>query len=100
MEINGRSAVSYLKRTPHALFFMLILIGLEAKGVLAFQGRRGIASVVQWNLRPVIFGAEEAALAEKVKKESPRVPGRPPERVKNEPPESKTGEQRLRETHF
>ena len=37
---------------------MHILIGLEAKGLLAFQGRRGIASVVQWNLRPVIFGVD------------------------------------------
>ena len=24
-------------------------------GLLVFQGRRGIASFVQWNLRPVIF---------------------------------------------
>ena len=28
--------------------------GLEAKGLLDFQGRRGITSVVRWNLRPVI----------------------------------------------
>ena len=34
------------------------LIGLEAKGRFAFQGRRGIASVERWNLRPVIFGVE------------------------------------------
>ena len=37
---------------------MLILIGLEAKGLLEFQGRRGIISVVRWNLRPVIFGVD------------------------------------------
>ena len=49
MEMNGKSTVSYLVRTP-------ILKGLEVKGFLAFQGRRGIASVVRWNLRPVIFG--------------------------------------------
>ena len=58
MEMNGKSTVSYLVRTPRVLFFMLILIGLEAKNLLAFQGRRGIASVVRWNLRPVIFGAD------------------------------------------
>ena len=58
MEINGKSTVSYLVRTPHVPFFMLILIGLEAKNLLAFQGRRGIASVVRWNLRPIIFGVE------------------------------------------
>ena len=56
MERKGRGAVSYLVRTPRVPFFMLILIGLEAKGFLAFQGRRGIASLVQWNPRPVIFG--------------------------------------------
>ena len=60
MEMNGKSAVSYLVRTPRVPFSMLISIGLEAKGLLAFQGRRGIASVVQWNLRPVIFGVENA----------------------------------------
>ena len=43
---------------PRVPFFMFILIGLEAKGLLAFQGRRGIASGVQWNPRPVIFGVD------------------------------------------
>ena len=47
MEINGKSTVSYLVRTPRVPFFMLILIGLEAKNLLAFQGRRGIASVIR-----------------------------------------------------
>ena len=56
MEMNGRTAVLYLVRTPRVPFLMLILIGLEATGLLAFQGRRGIASVVRWKLRPVIFG--------------------------------------------
>ena len=41
---------------------MHILIGLEAKGLLAFQGRRGIKSVVRGNLRPVIFGVGIRAL--------------------------------------
>ena len=58
IEMNGRSKVSYLVRTPRVPFFMFILIGLEAKNLFAFQGRRGIASVVRWNLRPVIFGVE------------------------------------------
>ena len=58
MEMNGRSTVSYLVRTPRVPFFTLILIGLEREGLLAFQWRHGIASVVRWNLRPVIFGAE------------------------------------------
>ena len=59
MEMNGRSSVSYLVHTPRVLFLLFILqmlIGLEAKGLLAFQGRRGIVSIVQWNLLPVIFG--------------------------------------------
>ena len=34
------------------------LIGLETKRLLDLQGRRGITSVVRWNLRPVIFGVE------------------------------------------
>ena len=62
MEMNGRSAVSYLVRTPRVPSFMLILIDLEAMGLLAFQGRRGIASVVRWNLRPVFSGVEFSSL--------------------------------------
>ena len=58
MEMIGRSTASYLVRTPRVPFFMLVVIGLEGRGLLAFQGRRGIASVVRWNLRPVIFGVE------------------------------------------
>ena len=30
-----------------------------SKGAFRLPGRRGIASVVQWNLRPVIFGVEK-----------------------------------------
>ena len=37
---------------------MLILIGLEGKGLVDFQGRRGITSVVRWSLRPVILGVD------------------------------------------
>ena len=46
MEMNGRGTVSYLERTPRVPSFMLTSVGLEAKGLLAFQGRRGIARVV------------------------------------------------------
>ena len=56
METNGGSKRN---RAPFASpVFLLILIGLEAKALLDFQGRRGIISVVRWNLRLVIFGAE------------------------------------------
>ena len=34
--------------------FLLILIDLDAKGLLDFQERRGITSVVRWNLRLTI----------------------------------------------
>ena len=36
--------------------FMLSLLSLETEGLLAFQARAGIASIVRWNLCPVIFG--------------------------------------------
>ena len=54
MEINGRSTASYLALTPCVPLFTLVFKGLEAKGFLDFQGRRGITSVVRWYLRPVI----------------------------------------------
>ena len=38
MKINGRSAVSYLVRTPRVAFFLLILKGLEANGAFSFPG--------------------------------------------------------------
>ena len=54
------------RRTSHAPLaspcFLLAVIGLEEKGLLDFQGRRGITSVVRWNLRPVIFGVEKRRL--------------------------------------
>ena len=33
-----------------------IRVGLETKNVLDYQGRAGSTSIVQWTLRPVIFG--------------------------------------------
>ena len=38
--------------------FVLCLIGVETEGLLDYQGRAGIISIVRWNLRPVIFGVE------------------------------------------
>ena len=37
---------------------LFVFISLERKGLLDFQGRRGIASVARWNPRPVIFGVK------------------------------------------
>ena len=38
-DMNGGSTVSYLARTPRIPFFLLIFMGLSAKGLLDFQGR-------------------------------------------------------------
>ena len=38
--------------------FVLSSIPVEAEGLLDYQGRAGIISIVRWNLRPVIFGSE------------------------------------------
>ena len=38
--------------------FVLCLIGVETEGLLDYQGRAGIISIVRWNLRPVIFGPD------------------------------------------
>ena len=40
MEMNGGSAAPYVARTPRVLLFMLILIGLEAKGLFRLPGAR------------------------------------------------------------
>ena len=69
MDMNGGSTASYLAHTLCVPLFLLPLIGLEAKGLLDFQGRRGITSVVRWNLRPVIVGDD--FLQGKSRKESP-----------------------------
>ena len=58
MEMSGRSTASYLACTPRVPLFMLILIGLEAEGLLDFHERREITCVVRWSLRPVILGVD------------------------------------------
>ena len=57
--MNGGSSASYLARTLASPCFLLCLIGVEIVGLLGFQGRAGIISIVWWNLRPVIFGVEK-----------------------------------------
>ena len=56
MDMFGGSTAAYLARTPRIPLFVLIFIGLETKSVLVYQGRAGSTSIVQWTLRPVIFG--------------------------------------------
>ena len=58
MEMNGGSSASYLARTPRVPLFRTLLIGVNTEGLLAYQGRAGIISIVRWNLLPVIFGVE------------------------------------------
>ena len=52
--MNGGSSASLAPFTFPC--FVLRLIGVETKGLLDYQGRAGIISIVRWNLRPVIFG--------------------------------------------
>ena len=35
----------------------------ETEGLLDYEGRAGIISIVRWNLRPVIFGVERGVLS-------------------------------------
>ena len=41
-----------------SLVLHFVSIGVETEGLLDYQRRAGIISIVRWNLRPVIFGAE------------------------------------------
>ena len=61
----GGSAASYLARTPRIPLFVLIFIGLETKNVLDYQGWAGTTSIVQWTLRPVIFGVDFSGILER-----------------------------------
>ena len=58
MEMNGGNSSPYLACTPCVPLFVHCLIRVEAEGLLDYQGRAGIISIVRWNLRPVIFGVE------------------------------------------
>ena len=39
-------------------YFVLRLKGVETEGLLDYEGRARIMSIVRWNLRPVIFGVD------------------------------------------
>ena len=58
MKMNGGSSAPHLACTPCVPLFVHCLIRVEAEGLLDYQGRAGIISIVRWNLRPVIFGVE------------------------------------------
>ena len=55
MEMIGGNSASYLARTPSIPLFCTLFVGVEAEGLLDYQGRAGITSIVRWSLRPVIF---------------------------------------------
>ena len=56
MERNGGSSASYLGCTLCVPCFVLCSIAVETEGLLDYQGRAGIISIVRWNPHPVIFG--------------------------------------------
>ena len=59
MEMVGGSSVSCTSLVPLASpYFLLCLTGVETEGLLDYQGKAGIISIVRWNLLPVIFGVE------------------------------------------
>ena len=59
MEMIGGSSASHLACTPCVhLFCALFNGGVETEGLLDYQGRAGIISIVRWNIRPVIFGVD------------------------------------------
>ena len=58
--MNGGNRTSHV---PLAFpCFLHCLIGVEAEGLLDYQGQAGIISIVRWNLRPVIFGVDSSSL--------------------------------------
>ena len=69
MEMNGGSSAPHLACTPCVPLFVHGLIRVEAEGLLDYQGRAGVISIVLWNLRPVIFGVEIPPLDSGKKKE-------------------------------
>ena len=54
-EVPCRTSVAALA----SLCFRLCLIGVETEGLLDYQWRVGIISVVRWNLHPVICGVDD-----------------------------------------
>ena len=60
MEMIGGSSVVPRSHPLRPLVLYFFLIGVET-GLLDYQGRAGIISIVQWNLPPVIFSVIAAA---------------------------------------
>ena len=60
-----RSSAAHLARTPRFPLFVLCLVRVETEGLLDYQGKAGIMSIVQWNVRPVIVGVENRNLPPK-----------------------------------
>ena len=56
VEMNGGSSAPYLACTLCVPLFCTLFNRGETEGLLDYQGRTGIISIVQWNRRPVIFG--------------------------------------------
>ena len=54
-EVPRRTSLVPLAFPP----FVHCLIGVETEGLLDYQERAGIISIVRWNLRPVIFGVNK-----------------------------------------
>ena len=51
-----------LGKTAWTSLFKEVRVFKETKNVLDYQGRAGSTSIVQWTLRPVIFGVENCLL--------------------------------------
>ena len=60
--MNGGSSTPYLACTPCVPLFVHCLIRVEAEGLLDYQRRAGIISIVRWKLRPVMFGVDLGVL--------------------------------------
>ena len=60
MEMNG-GVPCRTSLVPHCFPLFCTLLGVETEGLLGYQGRAGVISIVRWNLRPVIFGVERIA---------------------------------------
>ena len=60
MEMIGGSSVSYLARTPCVPLSSILFKRVETEGLLDYQVKAGIFSIVWWNLRPVLFGVEKS----------------------------------------
>ena len=40
------------------VFYFVYILGVETEGLLDYQGRAGIISIVRWNVRTVLLGVE------------------------------------------